>query len=146
MGGASNNGGIVLQWLQEDFFRSSENVPDFLNQASSVEPGAEGYFSSLSAGRTGADLESGCQRCFVRAAISITVRRTWSGLPWKESSIVCLVSASRFLKKRISGIFMQPADLPVMNSGCRFCRMFLIFRFWFVKLLKILPGEQQYVE
>ena len=42
LGGASNNGGIVLQWLQEEFFRSKENVPDFLNQAVSVEPGSGG--------------------------------------------------------------------------------------------------------
>ena len=42
IGGASNNGGIVLQWLQEDFFRSKENVPDFLNQAIAVKPGSEG--------------------------------------------------------------------------------------------------------
>jgi gluconokinase len=42
LGGASNNGGIVLQWLQEDYFHASENVPDFLNQAASVKPGAEG--------------------------------------------------------------------------------------------------------
>ena len=42
VGGASNNGGIVLQWLQEDFFHSKENVTDFLNQALLVKPGAEG--------------------------------------------------------------------------------------------------------
>jgi len=42
VGGASNNGGIVLQWLQEEFFRSKENVPEFLNQAASVEPGSGG--------------------------------------------------------------------------------------------------------
>jgi gluconokinase len=42
LGGASNNGGIILQWLQEDFFRSKENVPDFLEQAATVKPGAEG--------------------------------------------------------------------------------------------------------
>jgi gluconokinase len=42
VGGASNNGGIVLQWLQDDFFRSKENVDVFLSQAFSVEPGAGG--------------------------------------------------------------------------------------------------------
>jgi gluconokinase len=42
VGGASNNGGIVLQWLQEDFFQSDKPVIDFLNQASSVKPGSEG--------------------------------------------------------------------------------------------------------
>jgi gluconokinase len=42
VGGASNNGGIVLQWLQEDFFHSKENVSDFLNQAFLVKPGAGG--------------------------------------------------------------------------------------------------------
>ena len=36
LGGASNNGGIVLQWLQEDFFHSEKTVTDFLNQASAV--------------------------------------------------------------------------------------------------------------
>ena len=42
LGGASNNGGIVLQWLQEDFIQSEKPVIDFLNQASSVNPGSEG--------------------------------------------------------------------------------------------------------
>jgi gluconokinase len=42
LGGASNNGGIVLQWLQEDFFRAKENVHDFLAQAEGVNPGADG--------------------------------------------------------------------------------------------------------
>jgi gluconokinase len=42
LGGASNNGGIVLQWLQDDFFHSEKKVTDFLNQASSVKPGADG--------------------------------------------------------------------------------------------------------
>ena len=31
-----------MQWLQEDFFHSKENVPDFLNHAASVKPGANG--------------------------------------------------------------------------------------------------------
>jgi gluconokinase len=42
VGGASNNGGIVLQWLQEDFYRSKENVNVFLDQALSADPGAGG--------------------------------------------------------------------------------------------------------
>ena len=42
VGGASNNGGIVLQWLQENFFNSKEDVSVFLNQALSAEPGAGG--------------------------------------------------------------------------------------------------------
>ncbi len=42
VGGASNNGGIVLQWLQENFFNSKEDVSIFLNQALSVEPGSGG--------------------------------------------------------------------------------------------------------
>ncbi len=42
LGGASNNGGIVLQWLQENFFRSGLSVADFLNQASAIGPGAGG--------------------------------------------------------------------------------------------------------
>jgi len=42
LGGASNNGAIVLQWLQEDFLHSRENVTDFLNQAATVKPGSEG--------------------------------------------------------------------------------------------------------
>jgi len=42
LGGASNNGGIVLQWLQEDFFHSEKPVTDFLNQASRVKPGSDG--------------------------------------------------------------------------------------------------------
>jgi len=42
LGGASNNGGIVLQWLQEDFFCAKENVRDFLELAAKVHPGAEG--------------------------------------------------------------------------------------------------------
>ena len=29
VGGASNNGGIVMQWLQEDFFQSKENCSGF---------------------------------------------------------------------------------------------------------------------
>jgi gluconokinase len=42
LGGASNNGGILLQWLQENFFRSEMTVADFLKQAADVPPGAEG--------------------------------------------------------------------------------------------------------
>ncbi len=42
VGGASNNGGIVLQWLQENFFNSKEDVSFFLNQALSAEPGSGG--------------------------------------------------------------------------------------------------------
>ncbi len=38
LGGASNNGGIVLQWLQEDFFRSKENVPCFLTRQPLCHP------------------------------------------------------------------------------------------------------------
>jgi gluconokinase len=42
LGGASNNGGIILQWLHENLFRSEKVVTDFLNQASAVKPGSEG--------------------------------------------------------------------------------------------------------
>jgi gluconokinase len=42
LGGASNNGGIILQWLQEDFFHSKEDVAGFMNQAFNVKPGAGG--------------------------------------------------------------------------------------------------------
>ncbi len=42
LGGASNNGGIVLQWLHENLFHSEKAVTDFLNQASAVGPGSEG--------------------------------------------------------------------------------------------------------
>jgi gluconokinase len=42
LGGASNNGGIVLQWLQEEYFHSAESIPDFLKQAAAVKPGAGG--------------------------------------------------------------------------------------------------------
>jgi gluconokinase len=42
LGGASNNGGIVLQWLHENIFHSEKSVTDFLHQASDVKPGSEG--------------------------------------------------------------------------------------------------------
>jgi gluconokinase len=42
VGGASNNGGIILQWLHEDFFHSKEKVNDFIEQAVSVKAGADG--------------------------------------------------------------------------------------------------------
>lgn len=42
LGGASNNGGIVLQWLQENFFRAPSDVSAFLNQAATVKPGSGG--------------------------------------------------------------------------------------------------------
>ena len=42
VGGASNNGGIVLQWLQEIFFNSKEDVTAFLNLALKTGPGAGG--------------------------------------------------------------------------------------------------------
>jgi gluconokinase len=42
VGGASNNGGIILQWLREDFFTSGEDVNHFSDQASIAEPGANG--------------------------------------------------------------------------------------------------------
>jgi gluconokinase len=42
LGGATNNGGIVLQWLQENFFHSGKTIVDFLKQASAVDPGSGG--------------------------------------------------------------------------------------------------------
>lgn len=42
VGGASNNGGIVLQWLQNNVFHSKEKLTDFLVQAASVKPGSDG--------------------------------------------------------------------------------------------------------
>ena len=42
LGGASNNGGIVLQWLQENFFQAKEKVSDFLEQAAGIKAGADG--------------------------------------------------------------------------------------------------------
>ncbi len=42
IGGASNNGGIVLQWLHENIFHSENSVTDFLKQASAVNPGSDG--------------------------------------------------------------------------------------------------------
>jgi gluconokinase len=42
LGGASNNGANVLQWLQETFFQSENNMAVFLEQAAGVLPGAEG--------------------------------------------------------------------------------------------------------
>jgi gluconokinase len=42
LGGASNNGGIVLQWLHENIFHGQNSVTDFLDQASDVKPGSEG--------------------------------------------------------------------------------------------------------
>jgi gluconokinase len=42
LGGASNNGGIVLQWLHENVFHSEKTMTDFLNQASAVKPGSDG--------------------------------------------------------------------------------------------------------
>ncbi len=42
LGGASNNGAIVLQWLRENFFDSTESLTDFLAHADSVNPGSDG--------------------------------------------------------------------------------------------------------
>jgi gluconokinase len=42
LGGASNNGGIVLQWLHENIFHAKNSVIDFLSQASDVTPGSDG--------------------------------------------------------------------------------------------------------
>ncbi len=42
LGGASNNGGIVLQWIQKDIFKSKEKLDDFLIQAASVKAGSDG--------------------------------------------------------------------------------------------------------
>ena len=42
LGGAGNNGGVVLQWLQDDLIRSKEKVDLFLNQAATVPPGSGG--------------------------------------------------------------------------------------------------------
>jgi gluconokinase len=42
LGGASNNGGIILQWLHENLFHSEKTVTDFLTQASDVNPGSDG--------------------------------------------------------------------------------------------------------
>jgi gluconokinase len=42
LGGASNNGGIVLQWLHENVFHSGKTMTDFMHQASDVKPGSDG--------------------------------------------------------------------------------------------------------
>jgi len=42
LGGASNNGGIILQWLQNEVLKSKEKPADFLMQASKVKPGSDG--------------------------------------------------------------------------------------------------------
>ena len=42
LGGASNNGGIVMQWLLEEFFQSEKTMSEFLKPASTVGPGADG--------------------------------------------------------------------------------------------------------
>ncbi|MDP4251892.1 MAG: gluconokinase [Bacteroidota bacterium] len=42
LGGAGNNGAIVLQWLSEKFFLSEKELPDFLAGAAQVPAGCEG--------------------------------------------------------------------------------------------------------
>jgi gluconokinase len=42
VGGASNNGTNVLEWLRKDVFRSLESPEVFVNQALGVSPGADG--------------------------------------------------------------------------------------------------------
>ena len=42
IGGATNNGGIVLQWMKESMFGSSSSVEELLTAAANVAPGAEG--------------------------------------------------------------------------------------------------------
>jgi len=41
-GGASNNGAIVLQWLQEKIFQTKETLEELVNAAATVSPGADG--------------------------------------------------------------------------------------------------------
>ncbi len=41
-GGASNNGAIVLQWLQEKIFQTKETLDELVNAAATVSPGADG--------------------------------------------------------------------------------------------------------
>jgi gluconokinase len=42
LGGAGNNGAVVLQWLREKFLVAPENLPDLLALASPVKAGSEG--------------------------------------------------------------------------------------------------------
>jgi len=42
VGGASNNGAIVLQWLKDNFFLSAEPVATFSQKAETVPPAADG--------------------------------------------------------------------------------------------------------
>lgn len=42
IGGASNNGAVILQWLHEKYLCSSEPLESFLNKAKNVSPGADG--------------------------------------------------------------------------------------------------------
>ena len=42
LGGASNNGAIVLQWLRENFFDSTPGLTDFLALAGTIKAGSEG--------------------------------------------------------------------------------------------------------
>ncbi|MEO6548146.1 MAG: gluconokinase [Ferruginibacter sp.] len=40
-GGASNNGGIVLQWLKENILQNGETTEEFFNLAATISPGSE---------------------------------------------------------------------------------------------------------
>jgi gluconokinase len=42
LGGASNNGAVVLQWLREHFMMAPEKMPEFLSLAAGVNPGSDG--------------------------------------------------------------------------------------------------------
>ncbi|WP_256759582.1 gluconokinase [Cohnella sp. WQ 127256] len=42
IGGATNNGGIVLQWMRESLFAGQKTVQELLDAAERVSPGAEG--------------------------------------------------------------------------------------------------------
>ncbi|MCW3094193.1 MAG: carbohydrate kinase [Ferruginibacter sp.] len=42
-GGASNNGGIVLQWLKENILQNGETTEEFFNLATLINPGSEDF-------------------------------------------------------------------------------------------------------
>ena len=42
MGGASNSGAIVLQWLKENILQNTDSYKEFMAMAETIAPGSDG--------------------------------------------------------------------------------------------------------
>jgi gluconokinase len=140
VGGASNNGGIVLQWLIEDFFKSENTMDHFLDLASTVEPGAGDlifvpYLLGERAPIWNADAKAILFGLRIDHGQAAMIRASVEGI------IYCLYAISLPLMERSDIRYLYASGGFLRNElCCKLWQIHSIFRSGFVKPSKILPG------